>query len=79
MVVIKLLTTGPVVSWGEWETIPPGTVAQLSFFAQAPLGEDLRCGVLPSFSSVCGFVVVDVLVFPSTQQIEYFQSFLFVS
>ena len=47
LVVIDLITS-PVVSWRGWETPPPpSTAAQLSFFAQPRLGEDLSlCGGL---------------------------------
>ena len=37
LVITKLLTTSPVVSWRGWETPHPSTRAQLSFFAQPPL------------------------------------------
>ena len=40
LVVIDLITS-PVVSWEGWETPPPSTEAQLSFFAQPPAWEDL--------------------------------------
>ena len=34
--VVTDLITSPVVSWEGWETPPPSTEAQLSFFAQPP-------------------------------------------
>ena len=39
--VVTDLITSPVASWEGWETPPPSTEAQLSFFAQPPAGEDL--------------------------------------
>ena len=46
LVVIDLITS-PVVSWRGWETTPPSTAAQLPFFVQPRLGEDLSlCGGL---------------------------------
>ena len=55
LVITKLLTTSPVVSWRGWGDLPPpphththSTTTQLSFFAQKPLSEDLSLrGVLP--------------------------------
>ena len=35
--VVTDLITSPVVSWEGWETPPPSTEAQLSFFAQPPV------------------------------------------
>ena len=49
LVIIKLLTTSPVVSWRGWETPPPppppNITAQLSFFAQPPVSEHLSLSV----------------------------------
>ena len=58
LVVTELLITSPVVSWRGWETPPHSTAAQLSFFAQPRLGEDLslRGGLLSS--SATDFVYV---------------------
>ena len=52
MVVIKLLTTSPVVSWR----------AQLSFFAQPPLSNDLSLRVVLPFVCIFVYVLVDGLV-----------------
>ena len=35
--VVTDLITSPAVSWEGWETPPPSTEAQLSFFAQPPV------------------------------------------
>ena len=54
--VVTDLITSPVVSWRGWETPPPppSTAAQLSFFAQPRLSEDLSLrGGLPSSFVVC--------------------------
>ena len=49
---LQILITNPIVSWRGWETPPPSTAAQLSFFAQPRLGEDLSLrGGLPSSSA----------------------------
>ena len=68
LVVIDLITS-PVVSWRGWETPPhPSTAAQLSFFAQPRLGEDLSlCGGL-LFVVCYAFCLrlVDVTGLPST-------------
>ena len=48
LVVTELLITSPIVSWRGWEKPPPpppSTAAQLSFFAQPRLGEDLSLRV----------------------------------
>ena len=45
LAVTELLITGLIVSWRGWETPPPSTAAQLSFFAQPRLGEDLSLRV----------------------------------
>ena len=46
--VVTDLITSPVISWRGWETPPPRTAAQLSFFAQPRLSEDLSLrGGLP--------------------------------
>ena len=50
MVIIKLLTIGPVVSWRGWETTPPSIIAELSFFAQPPLSNDISLCGLPSLT-----------------------------
>ena len=56
MVVIKLLTTSPVVSWRGWETPPTSITAQLSFFAQSPLSEHLSlCVDCPSLDVLFTF------------------------
>ena len=44
--VVTDLITSPVVSWEGWETPPPSTEAQLSFFAQPPAWEDLSAPVV---------------------------------
>ena len=69
LVVIDLITS-PVVSWRGWETPPPppSTAAQLAFFAQPRLGEDLSlCGGL-LFVVCYAFCLrlVDVTGFSST-------------
>ena len=51
LVVIELLTTSLVISWGEWET-PPSTVAQLSHLS--------LCVILPFVCRL--FTLVDELV-----------------
>ena len=67
LVITKLLTTSPVVSWREWETPPPppppqSTTAQLSFFAQPPLSKDLSLRVVLPFVCIFVYVLVDGLV-----------------
>ena len=52
LVVTELLITSPVVSWRGWETPPPSTAAQLSFFAQPPFSNHL---------SLCADCLRDVL------------------
>ena len=44
VVSLQILITSPVVSWRGWET-PPPSPAQLSFFAQPRLAEDLSLSV----------------------------------
>ena len=64
--VVTDLITSPVVSWRGWETppLPPGTAAQLSFFAQPRLSEDLSLrGGLPSSSATICLRLVDGLDF----------------
>ena len=53
--VVTDLITSPVVSWRGWETPPPSTAAQLSFFAQPQLSEhlSLRGGLPSSSASLC--------------------------
>ena len=53
--VVTDLITSPVVSWRGWETPPPSTAAQLSFFAQPRLSEhlSLRGGLPSSSASLC--------------------------
>ena len=69
LVITKLLTTSPVVSWRGWETPP----AQLSFFAQPPLRKDLSLrGVLPSSSATVFTLMVDWCLFDYL--LEYFPS-----
>ena len=73
LVITKLLTTSPVVRWRGWET-PHSTTAQLSFFAQPPLSQDLSPrGVLPSSSATVFALVVHWCLFDYL--LEYFLSF----
>ena len=79
MVIIKLLTTSPVVSWRGWETppTPSNITTQLSFFTQPPLSKDLSLRVVLPF--VCIFVFrwwMDWCLFDF--KLEYFLSFSLV-
>ena len=76
VVVTELLITSPVVSWRGWETPPTSITAQLSFFAQPLLSEDLSLrGVLP-FICIFVYVLVDRLVSLRLFELEYFPSFI---
>ena len=79
----KAVTTSPVVSWRGWETPPlPSTTAQLSFFAQPRLGEDLSLhDGLPSSSAtglclrlMVGWFLFDLLKYPSSFFFSYVKS-----
>ena len=78
--VVTDLITSPVVSWRGWEIPPPphSTAAQLSFFAQPRMGEDLSlCGGL-LLRRLLHFVYVwwmDWILFDFVS--EYFLSVIF--
>ena len=82
LVIIKLLTTSPVVSWRGDESQPlpppthppthPSTMAHLSFFAQPPLSEDLSLSVVscPSSSATLFTLMVDWCLFDFLYKLE---------
>ena len=78
LVIIKLLTTSPVVSWRRWEEPPPPRITtRLSFFAQPPLSKDLSLRVFLPFVCIFVYVLGDGLVSLRLFELEYFPSLFF--